>query len=314
MMKANRKRWHQAPSLIDSKWLTFVRVAELGSLTQAARLLDSPQSMVSRHISQLERQCGARLFRRTGRGVVLTDVGAEMLPRVTGLQAQAEAIADAIRTSGGMPVGEARLGLLPSTVPVVACRLFELARTRLPQVAFHLSEGSSAQLEEHLMQGRLDMALLIREGPVGDSDEVLMAANKLRLVGRIGDRLVSKSTIPLRALDSIPLIVPSRPHPLRQRMDGLAEARGIKLVVAVEADSIRLQHEVVAAGGGYAITSGFFELQDDPRLASAQIVRPELLRSIVLCGSKRRPQTLATREAQRLAAEVLPELLRAFPV
>jgi hypothetical protein len=57
------------------KWRAFLAIAELGSLTRAALFLDSNQSLLSRHLNALERECNARLFNRTGRGVTLSDFG-----------------------------------------------------------------------------------------------------------------------------------------------------------------------------------------------------------------------------------------------
>jgi len=284
-------------------------VAEQGSLTRAADALDVPQSMLSRHINQLEVQCGARLFRRTGRGVVLTEFGEQIFPRMQSLIAEADSITDAIRSSGGMPTGEVRVGMLPSTVPMLASKLFALVRERFPRVRLHLSDGSSAQLEEQLREGRVDMALLLREGPVSDAGESVLSQITLQLVGPRGDPRLREGSIALGDLVGLPLVVPSHPHPLRARLDTLAEARGLKLNFEVEADSIRLQHEIAAAGGGYAITSGLFELRDDPRLSSARIVKPELLRSVVLGTTIRRPHTLATREVQRLIVQTVPALI-----
>lgn len=297
-------------SILDSKWLVFMKVAELGSLTRAATVFDVPQSMISRHVSTLERQCGSRLFRRTGRGVVLTEFGEQLYPRLQALAQEADRLADDIRSSGGEPVGEVRVGMLPSSVPLLASKLFSLSRERFPGVQLHLSEGPSTQLEELLRDGRMDMALLLREGPVSDSGESVLAQMPLRLIGPSSDPIFQEATVDLSTLQGLPLVVPSHPHPLRARLDTLAEARGIRLDIAVEADSIRLQHEIVAAGGGYAITSGLFEMDNDLRLASARIVKPELLRSVVLSTTVRRPHTLATREILRLIVQVVPELLR----
>ena len=300
----------QMQSILDPKWLVFMKVAQLGSLTRAADSFDVPQSMISRHISQLERQCGARLFRRTGRGVVLTEFGELIFPRIQALISDADSIADSIRTTGGVPLGEVRVGMLPSTVPLLAGELFARVRERFPRVALHLSEGTSAQLEEHLREGRMDMALLVREGEVPESGELLLAHATLRVVGPRDAPLLQSGTVAFKDLDGVPLIVPGHPHPLRTRLDSVAEARGVKLNYAVEADSIRLQHEIAAGGGGYAITSGLLELRDAPRLASARIVEPELPRSVVLCTTLRRPHTLATREVQRMISQVVPSLLK----
>ncbi|RJF95763.1 LysR family transcriptional regulator [Noviherbaspirillum saxi] len=297
-------------SILDSKWLVFMKVAELGSLTKAATVFDVPQSMISRNVSVLERQCGARLFRRTGRGVVLTEFGEQLYPRLQALMQQADRLADDIRSSGGVAAGEVRVGMLPSSVPMLASKLYSLVKEKFPRVRLHLSDGPSTQLEEWLREGRMDMALLLREGPVSDSGESVLAQISLRLIGPRNDPLLQEPTVDLSALQGRPLVVPSHPHPLRARLDTLAEARGINLNIAAEADSIRLQHEIVAAGGGYAITSGLFEMDSDSRLASARIVKPELLRSVVLSTSPRRPHTLATREVLRLIVQVVPELLQ----
>lgn len=55
--------------------LVFAAVADAGSFTAAARLLDMPKSTVSRKVAQLEEHLGARLLQRTTRKLSLTDVG-----------------------------------------------------------------------------------------------------------------------------------------------------------------------------------------------------------------------------------------------
>lgn len=58
-----------------SAMATFVRVAELGSLSAAARALHLTQPAVSQQITSLEQQLGALLLYRTTRSVTLTEVG-----------------------------------------------------------------------------------------------------------------------------------------------------------------------------------------------------------------------------------------------
>ncbi len=69
-------------SPIDASTLVALcSVAEHGSLTRASAALDVAQSVLSRRIAALEQQLGVRLFHRTGRGVVPTDVALRLLPR-----------------------------------------------------------------------------------------------------------------------------------------------------------------------------------------------------------------------------------------
>ena len=52
---------------------TFVRVAEVGSFSKAAVLLDTAQPALSRQVRALETELRETLLIRTGRGVTLTD-------------------------------------------------------------------------------------------------------------------------------------------------------------------------------------------------------------------------------------------------
>ena len=67
---------------------TFVEVAANGSYARTAAIVGIAQSALSRQMSALERGIGGRLFHRTGRGVVLTELGERMLPRARALVAR----------------------------------------------------------------------------------------------------------------------------------------------------------------------------------------------------------------------------------
>jgi len=293
--------------IIDARWQVFLRVAAAGSLSKGATALAMPQSMVSRAITHLERQCGERLFVRTGRGVVLTEFGAQLLPRMARLALDAEVIADDIRAARGRPVGEVLIGLLPSAVPRYAGLLTKAVRAQMPGVRLHLVEGASALLEEQLREGRLDMAVVLREDEASIGDARLLARLPLHLIGGHADVALARDEVPLAELAGLPLVVPARPHLLRARLDRLAAEHGLLLHVAIEADSVQLQYEVAAAGGGYAIAS-VVAGRIDPRLTSARIVQPELERFVVLAESPRRPHTRATREVHRLVCGLADDI------
>ena len=64
------------PTLRDlNKLNTFVRVAERGSFTQAARDLHTTPSVVSKHMSELEDALGFSFLNRSPHGVTLTEAG-----------------------------------------------------------------------------------------------------------------------------------------------------------------------------------------------------------------------------------------------
>eukprot|EP01042_Synura_sphagnicola_P013394 gene13394-17001_t len=93
----------------------FVEVAELGSLTKVALTHGSTQSHISRQISELERECGGRLFQRTGRGVVLTELGERIEPKVRNWLSETDQLVSDIKSTAGTPIGSVRIGIMPST-------------------------------------------------------------------------------------------------------------------------------------------------------------------------------------------------------
>ena len=85
-------------------WKLFMDAAELGSLSKVAVAYGTSQPHISRQISELEQECGGRLFQRTGRGVVLTELGQRIAPKVRAWMASTEQLANDVRTSAGMAI------------------------------------------------------------------------------------------------------------------------------------------------------------------------------------------------------------------
>jgi DNA-binding transcriptional LysR family regulator len=72
---------------------SFAAVAETGSLSAAARALNSSQPTVGRHIAELESALDLKLFDRGKRGYDLTEAGAKLVDDVAAMRSHAEAVA-----------------------------------------------------------------------------------------------------------------------------------------------------------------------------------------------------------------------------
>ena len=193
----------------------FVQVAELGSLTKAAVLLDTVQPAVSRTIGTLERDCGGRLFHRTGRGLVLTEFGEQVLPRVKDLLLQSSLLADEMKSGGGLATGEVRLGILPSLADPAIYKLYAKARDLFPNVRLHILEGSTGQIYEWLSNGRIDIAIRFRYSDAVSPNEHVLGAVGTYLVSAPGDAVTEGPTIEFQALHGLKLVLPGFPNPLR---------------------------------------------------------------------------------------------------
>ena len=91
----------------------FLRVAELGSLSAAARERSAPVSLVSRTLVRLEERCGARLMHRSTHGLSLTDEGDTFAAHVRRLLDTRDELALAFHHKRAGPSGWVRLSVSP---------------------------------------------------------------------------------------------------------------------------------------------------------------------------------------------------------
>jgi DNA-binding transcriptional LysR family regulator len=287
-------------------WKLFLDAADLGSLSKVAVTYGTSQPHISRQIGELEQQCGGRLFERTGRGVVLTELGQRIAPKVRAWLANTEQLLIDVRMSAGTPIGKVRIGSLPSTAHPLVTTLYKRLKEQYPLIQLAVREGQGAQIETWLEDGSVDLAILYRTRPLPGSGDISLVETPTYLVGTAGDRLTSRPTVPFSALHNLPLVLFCRPSSWRNRLDQLAAEHGVSLNVVLEADSLRLQTHVVADGGVYALL-GPYALESasrDCRLQSAKLVDPIVSRHIALAMSRHGQLTLACRTVMKVMREV----------
>jgi DNA-binding transcriptional LysR family regulator len=144
---------------------SFVRVAELGSFSKAARVLDIAQPALSRQVRLLETDLRETLLLRNGRGVALTPAGRRLFEHgVQILQQVALARAD-LGAQRDAPVGQVTIGLPPSIGRRLTQPLIEGFRAQMPQAQVTIVEGLSAHIAEWIASGRADLGLLYNPEP-----------------------------------------------------------------------------------------------------------------------------------------------------
>ena len=294
------------------KWRAFLAIGELGSLTRAALFLDSNQSLLSRQLNALERECGARLFNRTGRGVQLSEVGARIFPQVTALLADAELLEIEIRGEAREPSGRVTLGSLPSIGQPLVGRLFTAMRARHPLVSLKVLEGSSGQVEEWLADARVDIAILYRYGPTLPEQEQLLASVDSYLIGPKGDKLTAAAEISFSALHELPFILPSAPNGLRTALDAVARQERITLAPVIEADSLPLQRSLVAQERLYTVLPlhAVWTEVGEGRLQASRIVSPPFQRSVAMALAKSKGPARAVSAVAAQIVQIVNEMAR----
>lgn len=156
---------------------TFVRIADEGSLTRAARSLGSSLPAVVRALAAYEEALGVRLFHRTTRRIALTEEGRQHLERSRAVLAALQEAEDAVGERGGAPAGH-----LHVTAPVLFGQMYVApAITRFVQQ--HPGLACSVSLLDrvvNLVEEGMDLG--VRIGRLQDSSLVAQPLGEIRRV------------------------------------------------------------------------------------------------------------------------------------
>lgn len=114
---------------------------------------------MSRRIATLEADLGVRLFRRSGRGVALTDRGEQLLAYALDMRRMLE---EAGRTLRGTALGPARLSIAAQVTiaRIMFGALAQALKAQFPSTKVRIVEGLASQLLVALKDGEVDVALL----------------------------------------------------------------------------------------------------------------------------------------------------------
>jgi LysR family transcriptional regulator, cell division regulator len=145
----------------------FEAVARLGGMNKAALELNTVQSNVTARIKALEEALGVTIFDRTNRGVTLTDAGRRLLPYALKI---ARLLDDARQAAldDGTPAGALVIGSLETTAALRLSPVLSAFAAAYPAVDLSLRTGTSCELVEHVLDGRVEGAFVC--GPVHHPD------------------------------------------------------------------------------------------------------------------------------------------------
>lgn len=268
----------------------FVRVAESGSLSRTAQLLQTTQPVISRRIAAVEKAWGGHLFYRTGRGVMLTEMGERALPKARELLEHADLLAAQISMTKTVPSGVVRIAVLPSLASLIVPALLENMRHRRSDARVEIVEGNSSQIEEWNTEGRFDLSIFYRYGRPQSLETPLTTVESC-LVGRADDPLLDAHAIAFKQLDGLSVALPPRPSSTRNVLDVVCSRQGVDMKVIIEPSSFALQMLVAEEKGHYAIIPRFAVVQaiESGRLKAVPIVDPPLAQIIVASQAANRP-------------------------
>ena len=292
----------------------FVRVAEMGSFTRAAIALNVAQPALSRQIRLLEVELRQNLLKRNGRGASPTEAGLLLLEHGRGILHQVERTHEALGRSRIDLNGRVALGLPPSVARVLTVPLTRAFRERMPDAQLSISEGLTSAMQESLLNGRLDIALLYNMKTTSGLEVSHLVQEELWLVQRRPPGLQEDPPPPpieFKDVSKLPLVIPSRPNAIRMLVESEMAAVGLRPNIALEIDGVTAILDLVADGAGFAVLSrnAVTRSINPSAFSTRPISSPQLSIELSSVVSSQRPSTATQKATLTLIRETAIRLL-----
>jgi LysR family hydrogen peroxide-inducible transcriptional activator len=290
-----------AMNLRDLDYL--VAIADLRSFGAAAKRCFVSQPTLSGQIKKLEVSLGARLFERTNKTVMPTEVGQEVVEAARRVLREAEAIREIAESSRDPLSGRFRLGAFPTLSTYLFPALVKKIARTMPKLRLILVEEKTAVLLARLQSGELDAALVAL--PVADgrltsrelfTDPFLLAVSPTH-------PLAKNKQINPEELSRHRLMLLDEGHCLRDQALELCRLGGISEEPDFRATSLETLRQMVKAGTGITLMPAIAALKREPGIRYIPFSAPVPARRIGLIWRK---TSVRLKIIERLAGLLTP--------
>ena len=241
--------------------LYFWTVAREGTISRASAELRLAQPTISGQIRALEDQLGEKLFQRSGRNLVLTDIGRVVYRYADDIFATGRELMDTLKDRPtGRPV-RLQVGVADEVTKIIAYRLLEPA-LRLPQpVHIVCRDGPPERLLTELATHALD--LVIADAPISPAIKVkafthALGETPVTVFGTPKLAAPRKKNFP-RSLEGAPFLVPTVGKTLRRTLDHYFDQQSIRPRIVAELDDSALLTTFGQGGAGLFVAPTVLE-------------------------------------------------------
>ena len=288
----------------------FVKIVDIGSLTQAADVLHIAQPALSQQIATLEGEFRQQLLIRTKRGVTPTEAGQVLYRHAQIILRQLEQAQSDVNNSGRSLSGKVSVGLAPGTAAsALALPLLKLVRARHPSVLLYLNENFGTTLSELVMNGRIDMAVLYagKSEVHGLSFRPLLKEQLFLVAPR--STFHQPVEIDLARLNEMDLLLPRPYNYLRKYVDEAFASLQLTAHVVAEIESAATLSDAVAAGLGATILpeSSARAMANAIQAHLCRIVSPSIEVPLALCESDHLPLSEPAQAVKDIILELVGE-------
>jgi LysR family hydrogen peroxide-inducible transcriptional activator len=248
-------------NLRDLRYL--VALADAKHFGKAATACHVSQPTLSAQIKKLEGYLGVELIERQPRGVVLTEVGHELVERARRVLRESDEIIHLARDFRDPLAGNLAIAMIPTVGPYLLPLVARKLRKQLPKLRLMLYEYQTAALLEKLRNGDIDMGILALPITTEGIDSRELYSEDFVVALPLQHALAKKTNVKLSDLAGEPMLLLEDGHCLRDQALEVCSRIDVSENQDYRATSLETLRQMVAAGWGVTLlpklaTSGPF--------------------------------------------------------
>lgn len=225
---------------------SLLAVAELGTVTRAARALAVTQPALSRRLQQLEEELGAPLLERSKKGSALTEAGRLVAAEGKLLVERYERMKATVRASQSLEGGLVRLGGGATAVSFVAPSAIAEFSKQYPGVRFEVREEGSRDVEADVLAERLELGIVTLPTRSRELEVRPLRRDRIVLIASASHPLAEKKRLELRDLEGQGMIGFESESAIRRLIDDALREANVEVHVQMELRSFAAILEMVA--------------------------------------------------------------------
>lgn len=188
------------------KYKALIKTVELESFTKAADALGYSQSGISRMIGDLEKEWNVTLVERGKNGLRLTSDGVKILPYAKSVCEEYDKMMQQIDSIHGLEKGLIRIGTFSSVATHWLPNIIKAFQKDYPGMEFELLLGDYTEIEEWILEGRVDCGFLRLPACEG-TEALFLERDELKAIIPADHPLAGEEVFPLAQLCKEPFML-----------------------------------------------------------------------------------------------------------
>lgn len=276
----------------------FLTAAEEENFSVAARKLHLSQPAVSFQIQSLEEHLKVQLFQRTGKRIVLTDAGRDLMPLAREMINLSTRIEETMGMQQGIVKGQIQIGCSTSPGKYILPHLIGAFRKKYPDVQIAVQVMSRESVEEKLLTKQAHLGLLSLPSKHKELDSVPVFEDELILIVGATHAWANREAVSPQELKDSDWILREGGAATRHLVTQTLAENGVAanaLNVAMELGSVEAVEQAVEAGHGAAFVSRIAVRRglEIGRIKTVPVAGMIMRRQILLARNKTRTSTCA---------------------